>query len=246
MSRARTAGQRRADALVGLLLGLDTATVQSRHGRRPTVQVSVALSTLLGVDDQPGELDGYGPIPAGVARRMAGDPSGVWRRLVTDPLGQLVDYGRSTYRPPQDLTDYVIARDRTCRFPGCGRQSRSCELDHLLDWDAGGRTEKHNLLAGCPRHHHLRHDAGWRVDGDPEGTLSWVTPTGHTYDASIGRHPIDTTNANARGDPEPLPDSAVDEARSRTQTGASEQTEHDQPGDLARVMTKTGDDRPPF
>ncbi|MBE7190141.1 MAG: hypothetical protein INR67_17770, partial [Jatrophihabitans endophyticus] len=50
VSRARGADARRADALVGLLLGLDTPTVLSRHGRRPAVQVSVGLSTLLGVD----------------------------------------------------------------------------------------------------------------------------------------------------------------------------------------------------
>ena len=60
----------------------------------------VALSTLLGFDEQPGELAGYGPIPADLARRMAADPTGTWTRLVTDELGQLVDYGpRSTGHP---------------------------------------------------------------------------------------------------------------------------------------------------
>jgi hypothetical protein len=87
------------------------------HGMRPSVQVTVALSTLLGLDEQPGDLDGTGPIPASVARRIAADQTGTWRRLVTDELGKLIDYGRSTYRPPKDLADYVIARDRTCRFP---------------------------------------------------------------------------------------------------------------------------------
>ncbi|MBE7190139.1 DUF222 domain-containing protein, partial [Jatrophihabitans endophyticus] len=45
VSRARSADQRRADAFVALLLGVDTPTVLSRHGRRPAVQVSVGLST---------------------------------------------------------------------------------------------------------------------------------------------------------------------------------------------------------
>ena len=220
-----------------MLLGLDTPTVATRHGRAPSVQVSVALSTLLDRDDQPGELHGYGPIPAEVARRIAADALGTWRRLVTDPIGHLLDYGRCTYRPPQDLTDHVLARDQVCRFPGCGWQARSCELDHLLDWDLGGDTNEHNLLAGCRRHHHLRHDAGWRVEGDPGGTLTWISPTGHAYHDPIGQHPIDTTTnistatttmdpamINTRGDTDP-PD-----------TGASPGTgpPHDfgQPNDL--------------
>jgi hypothetical protein len=87
------------------------------HGLRPSVQVTVALSTLLGLDEQPGELAGSGPIPASVARRIAADETGTWRRLITDERGHLLDYGRTTYRPPKDLADHVIARDRTCRHP---------------------------------------------------------------------------------------------------------------------------------
>ena len=33
------------------------------HRLAPQIQVCVALSTLLGLDEQPGELDGHGPIP---------------------------------------------------------------------------------------------------------------------------------------------------------------------------------------
>ncbi|MBE7189768.1 MAG: HNH endonuclease, partial [Jatrophihabitans endophyticus] len=41
---------------------------------------------------------------------------------------------------------------------------------------SGGHTAAHNMLAGCPRHHHLRHDTDWTVTGSPEGTLTWTTP----------------------------------------------------------------------
>jgi hypothetical protein len=59
----------------------------------------MAHSTLLGVDDQPAELVGHGPIPACLAREAAADA--VWRRLVTDPLsGTVLGYGRTTYHPP--------------------------------------------------------------------------------------------------------------------------------------------------
>ena len=142
----RTADQRRADAAVQLAIntlhGSMSDDLPREHGLRPSVQVTVALSTLLGLDEQPGELDGSGPIPAAVARRIAADETGTWRRLVTDERGRLFDYGRSTYRPPKDLTDHVIARDRTCRFVGCNRQARHCDLDHERAWEEGGETSE--------------------------------------------------------------------------------------------------------
>jgi hypothetical protein len=100
----RCVEQRRADALVQM--GIDVLTGQTSGGlptrqrMKPAVQVTVALSTLLGLDEQPGELDGHGPIPASVAR-IAADESGPWRRLLTDDRGRLLDYGRTTYRPPK-------------------------------------------------------------------------------------------------------------------------------------------------
>jgi hypothetical protein len=54
-----------------------------RHGRAASVNVTVPLSSLIGIDDSPAELAGYGPIPADVARRIAAH--GAWGRLLTDP-----------------------------------------------------------------------------------------------------------------------------------------------------------------
>ena len=103
--------------------------------------MSVGLSTLLGQDNDPGELDGHGPIPAALARRLADDPTGTWRRLVTDPLGKLIDYGRPVYEPPTALRDFVVARDRTCRFTSCDRPAGRCEIDHIDSWEDGGETK---------------------------------------------------------------------------------------------------------
>jgi hypothetical protein len=188
----RSADQRRADTLVALLLGTTDvpagAAVSSWQGRAPSVQLTVPASTLLGLDNHPGELDGYGAIPAAVARAIAADPTGTWRRLLTDDTGRLLDYGRSTYRPPQPLTDHVIARDRTCRFPGCPRPARRCEIDHQLAWDHGGTTSPDNCQSLCSRHHHLKHEGGWQVTGHPDNDLTWTSPTGHTYRAPPGHY----------------------------------------------------------
>jgi Domain of unknown function (DUF222) len=202
---ARTADQRRADALTLLATqvlhhGADgvagIASVGSWQGQRPSVQVTVALSTLLGLDDQPGDLDRHGPIPASLVRRLAGDPTGTWRRLVTDEDGQLLDYGRHVYRPPANLRDHVIARDGTCRMPGCHRPARRSQLDHLEPWAAAGRhgdTTADNLHAVCGRHHHLKHKAGWQVTRTDTGETDWTSPTGHRYSKPAAQLPIDHT-----------------------------------------------------
>ncbi len=48
-----------------------------RHGLKPAVSITIAASTLAGQDDQPAELDGYGPIPASMARRIAALPDAI-------------------------------------------------------------------------------------------------------------------------------------------------------------------------
>jgi hypothetical protein len=184
----RTADQRRADALVELASGALTGALPTQHGRRPAVGVIVAASTLLGIDDEPGELDGYGPIPAAMARALAFDPTGTWRRLVTEPAtGRLLDYGTSTYRPPQDLTDFVIARDRRCRFPGCNRPARRCHIDHQTPYP-DGPTAACNCECLCAHHHRLKHESGWTVVGDPAEELLWTSPTVHQYRSPPGEY----------------------------------------------------------
>jgi len=148
---------------------------------KPLVQVIVHYSTLIGADDQPAELAGYGPIPADLAREIAADS--VWRRLVTDPLsGALLDYGRSTYRPPAGLADFVRARDVTCRNPICRRRVLDCDLDHTIGYHThGGTTCEANLHGRCRCHHRMKDQPGWSATQHPDGRISWTTPTGHTY-----------------------------------------------------------------
>jgi uncharacterized protein DUF222 len=115
---ARTADQRRADALVTMADAVLADPKRERHqGQAPAIQVTVAASTLIGQDDQPGELAGYGPISATTARRLATDENAKWRTLLTDDAGQLIEVGRRSYRPRQVLRDFIVARDRSCTFP---------------------------------------------------------------------------------------------------------------------------------
>jgi Domain of unknown function (DUF222) len=185
----RTVDQRRADALVqmaqaslatGRLAGVpEGQRLAVAHGRRASIQVTVPWSTLIGLDEQPGELAGYGPIPAPVARRIAVD--GVWRRLLTDPAsGALLDYGSTRYAPPQELIDHVVARDRTCVFLGCAHPAWRCQLDHTIPAPTGP-TSSTNLAPMCHSHHNGKTHGGWAVEQPQPGRFQWRSPTGHTY-----------------------------------------------------------------
>ncbi|MDT7619152.1 MAG: hypothetical protein QOF99_53 [Pseudonocardiales bacterium] len=167
--------------------GVAGSAVVARPVRRGGVQVrvgvTVGLTTLLGLDQLPGELAGYGPIPADQARELAAQ--GTWRRLVTDPVtGALLDYGTSRYTPPAHLAAHVVARDQTCVFPGCRIRADRCDLDHRVPFDAdggNGATSDVNLSALCRPHHRLKQQPGWRLARYADGTLAWRTPTGHRY-----------------------------------------------------------------
>jgi len=173
-------------------------TRPSAGGGAALVQVVVGFDTLTGRSEQPGHLVGYGPIPADLAREAALD--GVWKRLVTDPVsGTLLDHGRTTYRPPKGLADFVRARDQVCRHPICRRRAIDSELDHRVRWADGGHTSAANLVGHCKQHNLLKEQPGWEVVAGPDGTITWVTPTGHEYSSrphdfrpfTTGREPPD-------------------------------------------------------
>ncbi len=149
--------------------------------RKPiSINVTIDLPTLLGVAENPAQLTGYGPIPASLARELAAD--GNWQRFITDPRsGELLDLGRKSYRPSQYLVDFLLARDRTCRFPGCRYPAHRSDIDHVTPWDDGGKTTPENLGALCRRHHRLKTHGGWKVTSASDGSCEWISPTGKHY-----------------------------------------------------------------
>lgn len=204
----RGVDERRADALVDVATRwLDAGTcpdgtpLPRRQRRRPHLQVTVAASTLAGDDDAPAELAGYGPISADMARRIA--RCATWSpvevdartgeaRAVADRRCGQARHGAppgsppAGYRPPAALVDDVLARDRTCTFPGCRVPAMRCDLDHIEPFDprlpAEDQTVGENLHALCRHHHNLKTHGGWRVERDEAtGRTLWTAPTGHEY-----------------------------------------------------------------
>ncbi len=179
----RSMDMKRADALTSIAAwSLQQNTVDVKLHRRPvTVNVTIDLPTLLGLAENPGQLAGYGAIPASVARALASD--GKWQRFITDPqTGTLLDFGRESYEPPQALIDFLIARDRTCRFPGCRHSAARADLDHAKSWESGGETSAANLGALCRRHHRLKTHGGWKLKSHSDGACTWTSPLGKIYE----------------------------------------------------------------
>jgi hypothetical protein len=177
-----SADMKRADALTAIASqALASMANDVQPHRRPiTISVAIDLPTLLGLAENPGQLAGYGAIPASVARCLAAD--GNWQRFVSDPTtGNLLDFGREKYTPPQELVDYLLARDRICRFPGCRRTGQSSDIDHAQSWETGGETNPANLGLLCRRHHRMKTHGGWSLESNPDGSCLWKSPKGKTF-----------------------------------------------------------------
>ena len=174
--------QLRADALATIAERFlaESSEENLAHGRPVTLNLTLDLPTLLGLNENPGILAGYGEIPASVARLLASDAK--WRRFITDPVsGNLLDYGRMSYEPPQALIDFVVARDRRCRFPGCRQPARVCDIDHAIPWEDGGKTSKGNLGLLCRRHHRMKTHGGWKLVSYEDGSCEWTSPEGKSF-----------------------------------------------------------------
>lgn len=189
------------------------------------VHVIIPIDTLCGAGARPGEVPGFGPVPAPIARSLAARASGRrWCYTVTDATGRALAHGhmrasdesdgrrllaaiagrsavpvtdpvcphtvdgdefdkppKGPYRPRGSLRHLVETRDRTCRFPGCRRPARACDLDHTIPYESGGPTCACNLAPLCRRHHQLKQENGWTPVQAKAGSLVWTTPSGRRY-----------------------------------------------------------------
>ncbi|TDX81252.1 HNH endonuclease [Rathayibacter sp. PhB151] len=184
----RTLQQLSADAAVDLLCDGDIAgtTPNEEHRPDPTfipgiraeVRLTLAASTAVGLDDAPADLDGYGPVPAEIARELIRTAAS-FTRVLTDPeTGAVVSVGRTHRVPPPQMRLHLQLRDQTCRFAGCTRPAATSEADHTLEWRNGGETSLENLVSLCTSHHHIRHGDQWTYVRHDDEAIVWTSPTG--------------------------------------------------------------------
>jgi hypothetical protein len=182
----RNLTQLRADVLAAALLSNATGDAMN-PGRVPPpradVLVTVPVFSLLGATDEPTMLDGYGPIPASMARDLVANGADSFCRVLIDPRdGAPLEIDRKSYRLTKAMRKWLRLRDGKCPFPGCTNHSLDNEADHLLAWHQGGTTGISNLGQPCPKHHRLRHASAWTptpaATNEPPG---WTSPSGRRY-----------------------------------------------------------------
>jgi hypothetical protein len=82
------------------------------------------------------------------------------------------------------MREQVTLRDQHCVFPGCTRDARSCDLDHIQPYQPDGppgQTHPGNLAALCRRHHRAKTLGLWRYTRTPEGAYQWHGPHGTRF-----------------------------------------------------------------
>lgn len=181
----RTMDQIRADVFLDLLLGAkpnSVAAAKTSH-RRGTVDIRVDLDTLAGLANHPGELHGYGPVIADIARQVANTQHDAeWRFTVVDtPTGQPIHSGITRRGPTASQRRRVETGSPTCVFPGCRMPATQCDLDHRVMYKDGGPTSIENLAPLCRHDHRIRHEAGWEHEALADGSHQWKTALGRTY-----------------------------------------------------------------
>ncbi|WP_052226908.1 HNH endonuclease signature motif containing protein [Microbacterium mangrovi] len=182
----RTRAQIMADVALDLLL----TNVPDAHGTTPehrdalgaiqaTVHLTIPASTLAGTTTGGATAEGGGLVDDDTARTLAGG-SDDWYRIFTDPTtGVPVTVDKR--RPCTAMKRLLQARDETCRFPGCRRPAKKCDIDHTTAHAEGGPTALCNLACLCERHHTVKHHTDWTVQQLPGGILHFTSPTRRGY-----------------------------------------------------------------
>lgn len=127
------------------------------------------------------EVPGVGVVPGDVVARICQSfETRITRVLLDTRTGVVRESGIRHYQPPPRMIEFVRLRDGTCRFPGCARAARRCDLDHVVAYPQGATTAT-NLLCLCRHHHRAKHQTAWRVSMDSNGVCSWTDPFGQQY-----------------------------------------------------------------
>ena len=197
----RSKGQVMADSLVSAVLTSAQAKDRAATQWNPTppeqqrpapagLGLNLVMSdrSLFGVSEEPAHLDGYGPIPAELARELVTGACSrsekLWlRRLYTSPAtGELLAMDARSRLFPTSLARFIRLRDQICRTPWCDAPIR--DTDHAEEHVADGATSSQNGQGLCEACNHAKQAPGWRARPSPAGgahQIDTTTPTGHTY-----------------------------------------------------------------
>jgi hypothetical protein len=156
---------------------------------RPIVNVTVPITTLMGLSETPGTLAGGTVVPAELVSMIAEDPDSVWHRLLTDPAGGFVELSTDTYQPTKMQWKWTVAENPQCVWPTCRRPATVVDLDHRVPFPFGP-TSTRNLQPLCERHHKIKHSRGFSVVRETDGSYTWTSRFGVVSKKQAPEYPI--------------------------------------------------------
>ncbi len=135
--------------------------------RRPVrygIEVRVRLSTLLGIDEHPAELPGWGPLPAAAARDLvAAQHDAEWRLAIVDTAGYLL-HGDLTRRRPSrpsargdrvgGIVEIAVPVSMLAQLPALATDHP--EWARVLQGISGSWTHRDQARAALDQHPHRR------------------------------------------------------------------------------------------
>lgn len=162
--------QQRADALVAMARTYLAGDREAGAGTPDHYQVVVHV-------DQTALTANHGRsgLPIESVRRIACDSNRI--TLVEDEHGEPLSIGRKSRTVPAAIKRALWARDKGCRFPGCGRK-RFVDAHHIEHWSTSGATSLDNLMLLCTQHHQLVHEGGFRIEKDYQDRWFFKRPDG--------------------------------------------------------------------
>jgi hypothetical protein len=189
--RWRSAGSKAGDGFdahrLDAFLDLLTSSKGTGHRARPRALVVIdaeALRRGTTEGEELCEIEGIGPVSVRAATELIGQ--GSLQFVIRHGL-DIKTVTKSTRVVAQMLEAALVVRDRTCAVPDCGRRL-GLERDHrVIDYGKDGPTELDNLVRLCPRHHDMKTNGGWRLNGGP-GHWSWVPPSNPPSAGRIARN----------------------------------------------------------
>ena len=219
----RTMGQIKYD----LLVQRNLAAAGVAGAKPMTAVIHVPVATSLGLSDEPGRLEGYGPLSASATRRLLTEATLV-KVCVDSVTGRVVAADRTT-RPSSGgcpetlrkaLIDLVLTPTTVDRSPEPQHDPSAALVREIELRDGGcdgvgcsvpaarcendhhvpwpkGPTSFDNLINRSQRCHHAKH-SGWTVITDPDGTSHWTSPSGRTYDVPTRDRPPPVVAAGAQ------------------------------------------------
>ncbi|RNI19542.1 HNH endonuclease [Flexivirga caeni] len=138
-------------------------------GRAVTGPVDVHVDLLIPIDtllaEEPGQVAGFGPVPADLAREWATSDEVQVRRLFTYPeTGDLIGMESRSRCYRGGLARLVRVRDRTCRTPWCDAPVK--QTDHITSYARGGPTSERDGQGLCERCNYVKEHPDYLVGGD--------------------------------------------------------------------------------